>query len=524
MVSVLTVPSQPTPFAGQKNSASTIAQADVTAKRHAVFWLFSVTLLAYLLSAGSNFSSGDSYAELHVTASLVDHGWIDVPVQQARQTCAGWGCQGIDGRFYATHGIGYSLYLLPFYLPVHALLAWVTIPHCASWTRCVPIHLLSWSNCLLSAAQVALLCVFCSDLGYSLRRSIAVAVLFGFATLAWPYARFAFDVTLTGLLLLAATREAWLASQHESGTSRRWCRAGIWAALAILTRLPTLPAIVPLGMLIIMQSRHQPITISIRRMAAFATPLLAALIFTAWYNVVRFGSILNDGHAHNPADQATSAPWIGFAGMIMSPGKGVIWYSPVVLFALVALPRFLRRQQLAGLLASSIVVISMLPYAFVRDWYGGDAWGPRFVVPVLALLVLPAIELPELLAGHTIRSVLAGIAATLSILFAVAGQAVSYPDRLRAAAQTGVGARIFWQPAYSPLIDHLQVLKSYLLHPAWATIPVPRAQSFDVWWLNLWRVDGVPPEPVLLGATLLLVLMLLALRQLTRTVRPAMLS
>ncbi len=497
-------------------------------RRSLLLWLFVFAALAYLLTAGSNFSSGDAISELHVTASLVHHGWVDVPIEDPHTICAGWGCQGTDGRYYATHGIGYSLMLLPFYLVADAVQNVFQVPRCASWTYCVPIHLVSWSSCLVSAATLSVLCALCLDLGYSALTSLGLALLYGFGTLAWPYARFGFDVTPTALLLLAAVREALLAmrSTHLEAAEppagqRRWLRAGCFAGLAILFRLPSLAAIAPLGLAALLGVRSAPLAIRLRRFAVFATPVALALAFSGWYNLVRFGGVLNDGHVHNAADQLVNDPWIGLMGILISPGKGLIWYCPVLVLALVALPRFYERQRAACVLSLAIAAGSVLPYIAVRDWYGGDAWGPRFVLPVLPLLLLPALELPAVLGESALRRILATLVIAVSALLALAGQLVNYALRLHLAKAKGLGDRLFWDPRDSPIPDHLGTLFTYVTHPGAATHTVPYAESFDIWWLNLWRIDQVPPAPVLTAAALLLALTLVALARLIRSLRAA---
>src|SRR6185312_3203720 len=98
------------------------------------------------------------------------------------------------------------------------------------------------------ALTVTLLCALCLDLGYSLRRSVVASLIYAFASLAWPYARFAFDVSPTALLLLAAFRRALRARSDIGGTNLRdWALSGLFGGLAILVRLPTVPALAPLA-------------------------------------------------------------------------------------------------------------------------------------------------------------------------------------------------------------------------------------------------------------------------------------
>jgi hypothetical protein len=64
-------------------------------------------------------------------------------------------------------------------------------------------------------------------------------------------------------------------------------------------------------------------------------------------------------------------------------------------------------------------------FAFYSSWYGwdgGENWGPRFLVPVLPLLVLPIAFLPGWVRPRLSLSVLGG----LSFMIQVLGQLVSY--------------------------------------------------------------------------------------------------
>ncbi|HWE62890.1 MAG TPA: hypothetical protein VHB98_14345 [Chloroflexota bacterium] len=498
-------------------------------------WLCLTCLLFYLFTAGSNFSSGDAQSELRVDQGLVDHGWVDVPQGKTGQLCGGWGCQGVDGRFYATHGIGYSLYLLPFYVVALVTANALQVTNCGqvgqplathSWNYCVPIHLVSWANSLLAAATVALLCLLCLELGYSLRRSLALALLYGFATLAWPYARYGFDVTLTALLLLAAFREALIAAGNATclmGGSvtapRRWLRAGGLAALAVLVRLPAAAAIAPLALFLLVVSWKQPFMTRLRMWIAFAAPLVLSLAFTCWYNWARFGSAspLADGHAANSAESLTTPPWVSIPGMLISPGKGLLWYTPLVLMALLCIPALYARHRAACTLALAMAACGLLPYLPVQDWIGGDAWGPRFTLQVLPFLVLPAIELPTVLRSRLSR-LLAVALLLVSVILQLAGCLVDYNLRLRWYRGHGISTdQIIWDPRYSPLGDHVQVLWSYITHWQTARLTSNHGASFDLWWLNLWRNDGKSPALTLLAGGLVGLLGLLALWRLVRS-------
>jgi len=130
-------------------------------------WLFLTSLLVYLLTAGSNFTSGDAYAELRVTQSLVDHRWFDeaasakctarIGLPESRRRMA----DAMRRTASATRCC-----LVPAYLLAQGHDRRVQYPLLATpGPTAFPIHLVSWTTCLFSALALTLLCRLCIDLG-----------------------------------------------------------------------------------------------------------------------------------------------------------------------------------------------------------------------------------------------------------------------------------------------------------------------------------------------------------------------
>jgi hypothetical protein len=105
------------------------------------------------------------------------------------------------------------------------------------------------------------------------------------------------------------------------------------------------------------------------------------------FNVYRFGV------PWTPAGQGGHPPVFGnfisgFLLLMVSPGKGIFWYSPPVIFCLAGWSRFRQKYPEFSwgvfLVASSwLLLIASLSFS------GGDwCWGPRYWVPVLPLLFL----------------------------------------------------------------------------------------------------------------------------------------
>ena len=87
-------------------------------------------------------------------------------------------------------------------------------------------------------------------------------------------------------------------------------------------------------------------------------------------------------------DQTFSHPLLsGLYGMALSPGRGVFTYAPILIVGLCVLPWCRGNDRVIGALAVVLLVGRLLWYARWWAWYGGDVWGPRFMVPILPVFV-----------------------------------------------------------------------------------------------------------------------------------------
>jgi hypothetical protein len=114
--------------------------------------------------------------------------------------------------------------------------------------------------------------------------------------------------------------------------------------------------------------------------------LLPFGMFDLWYNWIRFGSITATGHHEKLFGYPV---YKGVPGLLISPGKGILWYCPVILLLVIAGPRFYRRFSAFTIAIATISVAFVVFYANVTFWHGDPAWGPRYIYPILPFLTLP---------------------------------------------------------------------------------------------------------------------------------------
>ena len=381
----------------------------------------------------------------------------------------GWPVRGVGGQYFAPHALGQSLLYVPF--------AFLYTSHLLS------LGMAHWVATFLDPALGATVVVVATAFAFDLvpRRSLALLTGVSIATtsLLWPYASVAFDVLPTALALLIAFWQWHRADQRDDPLHLFWVSLAL--ACALLERVDASVWVVLVSAVIVVDMATT--RASWRRMAPlFFAPLVLAVFLTAWYNAVRFGSVWNDGHASDPNFVAVNAPWSGALALFLSPAKGLLEYCPPLLLAVVGGRRMWRT---APRLAAGAVLAVVTTAGLVgthRDWFGGQSWGPRFLVPAVPLLCLPLVFVFDKW-RDTPRTRRAAAAGVLGWGFLVQLAGATSGATLLVVPTTGPTTGPAWQHWLPIDAIHLFLDRMgwFVTHGSFAVGHT--TQSLDVWWL-----------------------------------------
>lgn len=318
----------------------------------------------------------DGQWRFEVAYNLVKYGSPEVVDPAIRA----WAIPGRNGAMYSGYGISSSLLALPFvglaewFHPGYRDLAQF------SFSFVSPL----FGGVLLGALYLAYrwLCV-------KRIQALFWVLVFGFASLVFPLSTSAFDQIQHALFLLITVGCAYQAGISGSvllagaGIGSFAILAGYQIAYFIVW--PSLLWLVGLRKLSDFPGKtREPGPVRTYWLGGWLTFMLIIA-----FNVYRFGV------PWIPAGQGGHPPVFGnlisgFLLLLISPGKGILWYSPPVLFCLAGWSRF-RRKYLEFSWGVLLVASSWLLLIATLSFPGGDwSWGPRYWVPVLPLLFLAA--------------------------------------------------------------------------------------------------------------------------------------
>lgn len=459
-----------------------------TRDRYAAFLIVGLLFACYLLTYTGVIQSSDGLAMFTTAESMVRREALDsnqilwMDVQQ--------GSFGPDGNLYNRKGLGLTLLALP--------LVWLA----RLWPSVGLVQAALLLNPLLTAWTGGLIYRTGRRLEWSRTTATVTALAFGLATLAWPYTQTFFSDSLSAWGLFAAFY--CMLAFRSSGLKRYLLLGGIAWGLAYLSRvvnLLTLPIYLAALAFVIGRWRYERVQDIVRDLpalfgynwrpfASFLIPVVGAGVLSLWWNWARFGSIWSTGYLES---EQFNGVWLaGIVGLLFSPGRGIFFYSPILLLAFPGALWFRRyRPWILGMF-STIIVLYVVVYGKWYMWHGGFSWGPRFIVPTLpflAVLAGPAflwvLDAERRTALHHVAAI--GVAALcgLSVLVQLLGLAVPFSlvqNLLAEQVEPLFAPETFTQWRYSPLVMQWQFMS---------------APNVPFWWAG--SGDGVPFSPRWLG-------------------------
>jgi len=488
-------------------------------------WIAAAAFLVYALTGGGRIVGSDEVAMLELSRAML-HGRIDV--------AQGATLQGPGGRHYTKNAAGQAVLALPLVAVAEAAGRASGPP---PERRVLAVRLIvSFFNAAVTAVLLGVFYGTARGLGIGTRAALEATLLLGFTTPLWVYAKsfMAEPLQALGLLLVLG------GAVRSCGGERR---GAIQAAIGVLLAVSVKLSMLPLAVLCLFPIPRRPL--AFWRWPAFA--LLVALAGHLAYNAARFGTPFETGYGAQATPSAYTTPlWVGLYGLLLSSGKGVLWFAPALMLAPVGWRAMRRAGGPARHAATSVALASgaaLALYATFEHWAGDGSFGPRYLVPLLPLAFLAVALALERVSVVSRR--VAWALGLIGLAVQIGGVAIHFGAQMREAGDYPYALPLndprfmsdsHFNPRFSPIAGHWRMLGRNVEEHLRGAAPRlggggtvdPRVgvsaedqerllHALDFWWLYA-RYAGVPAAPVTAALLVLLVAAAAAAVRLRRAV------
>ena len=262
----------------------------------------------------------------------------------------------------------------------------------------------------------------------------------------------------------------------------------------------------------------------------FLLTLGGLLIIAGILNYLRFGSFSEFGYGSQYGNLSLNTGWMGLPGLLLSPGKGLLFYFPPIVLLPLAIIFAYRQNFGLSFITIYVLGVAWLYFGTIdindqsRFWSGAIAWGPRYLIPTLPLVVIMLgglIRYPRkpktkrLMKVFLTLSCVAGFIVNLGGVLVWTEYGLIYgfeKERLGSNADEITT----WDPKYSPIISHMKMLSEDYV----SGIPVQDYKNtgwgYATYGLAPCQYDlyilckfGIVPMVILSGTAILLVTIIL---------------
>jgi tetratricopeptide (TPR) repeat protein len=463
---------------------------DGTPRLSATGALAIVFSAAYLALGPGCFFSVDEVVVEETAQAVCRRDTLEVPVMSTTR-------MGRGGASYAHRGPALGYVALPFVAAGGLLDDLVGSPRGGPATgppRGTPDHPLRWggrlsifaalaTNAVIGGLTVAVLDLIALRLGVAPGVALAFAGSVGATTLLASESTHFFQHPLEAFALLCGFY--FLSGRDRGRAARDSWLGGVALGLAVLARPNAAPAAAVIWLYGAIAARSRLVPGDRRAwalsLAGSAAAPAASVALYLMYNHLQFGSPATFGYGGRSEvfQPSLAGPLRALAAYLFSPRLSVFLFAPLAILVPFVVRRSLRRWPLETAFLSLAAAAHFAVIAFLPVWDGGIAYGPRYLLAPLLLLMplaLPAFELGLQERRRSWRLALAALALAGAVV-QVVGVSVDVTTNqwyLARASMKG-GRDLVFVPSASPVWVHLRELAAgrHVIPWAWRAVSGP---------------------------------------------------
>jgi hypothetical protein len=490
-----------------QNAPQVKPNTEARVSKRSAAWLFILLGCIYTLASSGRVRTPDEYMPFFQAQSLVERGSTTIP--QAVQFGDLYGAFDRHGHPRAAYPAGQAFLSVPLLMLGKFLLTRLPgVPTTPGAVFYIQVFGAVLTSAFAAAAAMAFFFLTTFRLGVSLRNALLATLCVAFGTLIFPYSGYFFSEPFTALIMIAAVYVVVSPSPQMSG--RNALVIGLLLGLAIWIR-PTM--VFATGMFALGMLLRDGIAGLRRAVVVCAIPAISGLLYLLSNKIV-FGRAFNFGYPETEEmlgkhlNSFHTPFYVGLTGFLISPGKSIFIFMPVLLLAIFGMRRLWRRDRAVATVSAGLPLLYLLFYMRYTQWEGGVCPGPRYLLPFLIVTCVPVGLLLETGQSRFRQWLLVLTAAGFAV------QVITYSTSFLEDQAVSVGAyydsKLNYRMSYDPLVSQTKRLIEYLNGK-----PASLGFGFDRWFVFLHKM-GIAISAELLIAAVPLLLFLFSLSRLRR--------
>ena len=242
---------------------------------------------------------------------------------------------------------------------------------------------------LFSALSVGVFFLICRTFEFSRKNSTVLTLFFGLTTTVWAYSQTSLNSIPLEFFILLGFLFFRKFQSERSAINLILC--GTSFGFAFLVRPDAILFIIPLFFFLLNDFRKQDK--KIKKFLFLITPLIVSYGIYRIIDYVRIGTSLMTGVSSSASTVASignnSTLPVGIFGLLLSPGAGLLIFSPILFTIFLSFPDFYKKHKRDCILLLSFIALFLINYGASSAWHGFVSWGARYLLPIIPFLLLP---------------------------------------------------------------------------------------------------------------------------------------
>jgi hypothetical protein len=244
------------------------------------------------------------------------------------------------------------------------------------------------TSALFAALSVTLAYEMSVLLGAKKWAAVLSSLAYAFGTPLWNYAETLF-AHATSAFLIALGYYLILRVADSQNTKLNWLIiSGLILGFAGFVEYPNLLLLAPACLYLLDRLPK------VRSPIYFGASAFVGALPTFIYNYLSFESPMSFplryfiGYPFATSYRLFDNPlYAGLDGLLLSPFRGLFYYSPILLLSLPGFAIIYQRQRCKAILLASSFLLPLIFYSSYQIWHGGLCYGPRYLVGIIFLLI-----------------------------------------------------------------------------------------------------------------------------------------